>query len=220
MCFRSILSVAFLVAVLALPACGSTQPLFGETPSASAAGKGGDAKGETGKVDVKGFVVQPGGELRASEVKNEDQVQASQAAPSLVLNLVPDFSAAVKGDAVVQSHAAVINMALEEYRTAEAAEAKAAAKSVLDDERVALAKRLTDLRTELSESAAAQVTHLIYHPVVIMSNGEAAQKLDSQTAAAAAKGLLAAILPQLDEATAALVAAEFAKAVPAPSEDD
>lgn len=212
--------VTLFLAVLALFACvgcGST-PLFGETPSASAAGKGGDAKGETGKVDVKGFVVQPGGELRASEVNNEDQVQSSQAAPSLVLNLVPDFSAAVKGDAVVQSHAAVINIALEEYRIGETPEAKDAAKKVLDDERGKLAERLKALRSELSETAAAQVTHLIYSPVIIMSNGETEQKLDAATAAAASRGLLAAILPQLDEETAAKVAAEFAKAVPAPKE--
>lgn len=207
-----------VLALFALAGCGSTTPMFGETPNRSAGAKGGDAEGKTGALDIKGFVVQPGGELRASEVKNEDQVQSSQAAPALTLNLVSDFSAAVKGDAVVQSHAAVINMALQEYRTAEGAEAKAAAKAVLDSERKAMAERLKTLREELSETAAASVTHLIYNPIVIMSNGETEQKLDAQTAAAASRGLLAAILPQLDAETAKLVAAEFAKAVPAPKE--
>lgn len=206
-----------VLALFAFAGCASAPPMFGETPNRSAGAKGGDAEGKTGALDIKGFVVQPGGELRASEVKNEDQVQSSQAAPALTLNLVSDFSAVVKGDAVVQSHAAVINMALEEYRAAETPEAKAAAKAVLDSERTALAERLKTLRSELSETAAASVSTLIYNPVIIMSNGESEQKLDAATAAAASRGLLAAILPQLDDETAAKVAAEFAKAVPAPA---
>lgn len=196
--FRSILSIAFLITACALVGCASTTPMFGEMPNRAAGAKGGDADGKTGALDVKGFVVQPGGELRASEVKNEDQVQSSQAAPALTLNLVSDFSAAVKGDAVVQSYAAVINMALAEYQAAETPEAKAAAKAVLNAERVAMAKRLKTLRAEMSETAAASVTHLIYNPVIIMSIGQTEQKFDAQTGK--------------------LVAAEFARAVPAPKE--
>lgn len=213
----AIFVIAVMVGVGSLAGCAGlpSGPLIGSSPK-SAAAKGGDAEGETGTVDTTLLIAQPGADATSSKVRNEDQVQSSQAAPAFVLNLVQDFSAAVNDDPVVKSMLASLAVADKTLADASDAAAMDAALSRLTTERTALAERIKTLRSELSESAAAKVESLYYCPVVVMSNAEDTQKLDAAAIEAAGRGLVAAILPALDDKTAQVVA-EALKTRPAPT---
>lgn len=183
-----------LVAVCLLAACTTPGSLMGAPPLDSQ--RGGDAEGSVGGFDALVALAQPGGEVRQVPVRNEDRVQTSQAAPSFDLNLVASPADAAAADLIVQSLATEL-AALEARRENLTAEGFAR----VDGLRTQLAERLDKVVSEARAAAAAnlpQLQNINYMPVVIMSAGEAAQKLDPETARAASRGLLAAVLPGLD----------------------
>lgn len=217
---RSPFAVALAAAaLLALAACSSVPDVPDVPLRKSVAARGGDADASTTEIENHIAAAAPGAKSTVIANKNADQMPTSQAAPSILLNLVADVGAALKNDPVLP-------VLMNRLRSAEAElDAARAAAADLDPTpenvtaRAAAATRVTlardDLVTAIKDVTAradgiaqasgaanlSQLKVLVFAPVVVMSNGEAVQKLDApsiQALAGVTQALNAAALKAVE----------------------
>ncbi len=189
-----------LVAITALLTACATPELPGLS-GRSVAARGGDAESDLLSTDAQFGVVQPGGELVNSSVRNEDRVQSTLAAPNFVLNLSgsPEAMAQILSarDAVEASLEQEAALWLKRLTAAQTDDERAVATARLGEVRALLVER-QDARLRAAAGTAPnlqQLTTLIFAPVNVQGAGVPPDRLNSAAATAAAEALKHAIQP-------------------------
>lgn len=171
-------TLAVLLAVCALSCAalsGCTTPNI-TPPTSGAAGATGDAEGGANGVDSYILYTGPGSTGVLNPVRNEDRTSSAQTAPVFQLVLTPGSIA--DADPIAKELSRRLNAATDD--------------AVRDDLLAKLDARLDKL-TAQNAGRFPSLTHAGLYVVNIQSNGESVQKLDAETAKAAAESLAKAV---------------------------